>query len=127
MEMQHLIKVLPKKQKIQGLIVVFATLLLTTPVSTALANDAENGELKEQQQKLQQILEEIGNTREQRIEQRAQLEKLNHKMQCSWTLIQAYDACDKKFKEQKEKQLSCAQQAKEEAKKCLSEIDNQAQ
>jgi nucleoside-specific outer membrane channel protein Tsx len=114
-------KTLPKKLKTQGILIVLGTLILATPASMALANDAENNELREQQLKLQQILEEIGETREKRVQQRAQLEKLNHKMQCNWTLIQAYDACDEKFKEQKQEQLSCSQQAKEKAKECLSE------
>ena len=114
-------KTLPKKLKPQGILIVLGTLILATSASIALANDTENKELKEQQLKLQQILEEIGETREKRVKQRAQLEKLNHKMQCNWTLIQAYDACDKKFNEQKQEQLNCTQQAKEKAKECLSE------
>lgn len=118
------IQTLTAKLRTQGLFIILGTLLLTTPTSIAWANDAENDALKEQQQKLQQILEEIGASRDQRAEQRVQLEKLNRKMQCNWTLIQAYDACDKEFKEQKEKQLSCTQQAKEKARECLSEIDN---
>ena len=114
-------KTLPKKLKPLGTIIVLGVLMLATPISIALANDAENKELKEQQLKLQRILEEIGDTREQRVKQRAQLEKLNHKMQCNWSLIQAYDACDKEFKEHKQEQLNCTQQAKEKAKECLSE------
>ncbi len=114
-------KTLPEKLKTQGILIVLGTLMLATPASMALANDAENKELKKQQLKLQQILEEIGETREQRIKQRAQLEKLNHKMQCNWALIQAYDACNKEFKEQKQEQLNCTQQAKEKSKECLSE------
>lgn len=111
---------LPEKLKTQGFFIILGALLITIPVSTALA---ENEELKEQQQKLRQILEEIGDSREQRAEQRAQLEKLNKKMQCNWALIQGYDACDKKYKEQKQEQINCTQQAKEKATECLSEID----
>ncbi len=117
-------QILPKKSGTQGLFILLGTLLLSTPASTTWANDAENDELKEQQQKLQRILDEIGDAREQRTEQRALLEKLNNKMQCNWTLIQAYDSCDKKYKEQKLEQLNCTKQAKEKAKECLSEIDN---
>jgi hypothetical protein len=114
-------KALPKKLKIRRYLIVLGALMLVIPISTTWANEAENNELKEQQLKLQQILEEIGETREKRVKQRAQLEKLNHKMQCNWALIQAYDACNEKFKEQKQEQLSCSQQAKEKAKECLSE------
>ena len=117
-------KALPKKLKTQRYLVVLGVLMLAIPISTTWANETENDELKEQQLKLQQILEEIGETREKRVKQRAQLEKLNHKMQCNWTLIQAYDTCNKKFKEQKQEQLNCSQQAKEKAKECLSEQDN---
>ncbi len=123
--MQSLIQVLPRKLRIQGFIITLGILLFTTHASTTWANDAEeNDALKEQQQKLQQILDEIGDAREQRTEQRALLEKLNQKMQCNWTLIQDYDTCDKKHKEQKQGQLNCTQQAKERAKECLSNIDN---
>ena len=122
--MRSQMKTLPKKLNPQGILIALGTLMIAISAPMALANDAENKELKEQQLKLQQILEEIGETRENRVKQRAQLENLNRKMQCNWTLIQAYDACDNEYKEQKQEQLNCTKQAKEKAKECLSELDN---
>ena len=109
--------------KFQRTLTLLSTLLLLTvaaPIS--LASDEKTNELKEQQQKLQQILNEIGDVREQRAEQRVMLENLNKKMQCNWDLIQNYDACDNKYKEQKQEQINCARQAKEKVTECLSEI-----
>ena len=113
---------LPQKLKSLRVIIVLGTLLFTIPTSIVFASDASTNELKEQQQKLQKILGEIEKTRESRAEQKALLEKLNKKMQCNWDLIQNYDACSKKYKEQKKEQLSCAQKAKDRAKGCLSEL-----
>ena len=109
--------------KFRRALILLSTFLLIFLASISLAADEISDELEEQKQKLQQILDEIGNVREQRTEQRALLEKLNQKMQCNWSLIQDYDACDKKYKEQKQEQLDCTQKAKEKAAKCLSEID----
>lgn len=114
---------LSQKLKIQRIIIVLSILLLTTPMSIAFAADATSNELKEQQQKLQELLGEIEKTRESRAEQKALLEKLSNKMQCNWDLIQDYDACEKKYKEEKQEKLSCAQKAKERARDCLSEIE----
>ena len=120
----HLItQKLPSKLKTLLYIIVLGALLLCIPPSTVFASDTELSELKEQQQKLQEILGEISEVREQRAEQKALLEKLSQKMQCNWDLIQDYDACDKKYKDQKQEQLSCAQKAKERASDCLSEIE----
>ena len=58
--MRSQMKTLPKKLKTQGILIALGTLMIAIPASMALANDAENKELKEQQLKLQQILEEIG-------------------------------------------------------------------
>lgn len=113
---------LSPKLRIQRVIIVLGALLLAIPTPTVFASDATSNELKEQQQKLQQILGEIEKTRESRTEQRALLEKLRKKMQCNWDLIQDYDACGKKYKKQKQEQLSCAQKAKDRAKGCLSEL-----
>jgi len=114
--------------KIQRLLTLAIFLLIAATATTAWANDAENNaqsnELNEQQQKLKQILSEIADTREQRTEQKILLEKLNKKMECNWALIKDYDACDKKYKDQKTEQLSCVQKAKSLASECLSEIDN---
>ena len=113
---------LSQKLKIQRVVIVLGVLLLSTPMSIAFSADATSNELKEQQQKLQEILGEIEKTRESRAEQKALLEKLSNKMQCNWDLIQDYDACEKKYKEEKQEKLNCAQKAKERARDCLSEI-----
>ena len=111
-----------QKLKIQRIIIVLGILLFTTSTSIAFAADETSSELKEQQQKLQELLGEIEKTRESRAEQKALLEKLSKKMQCNWDLIQDYDACEKKYKEDEQEKLSCAQKAKERASDCLSEI-----
>jgi ABC-type phosphate transport system auxiliary subunit len=111
-----------QKLKTQHFIPLFIALLLAISTSATLAGDAAPNELKEQQQKLQEILDKIGDAQEQRAEQKALLERLRQKMQCNWDLIQDYDACDKKYKEQKLEQLSCSQKAKERARGCLSEV-----
>jgi septal ring factor EnvC (AmiA/AmiB activator) len=120
--MQLFTQKLSQKTRTQWCIIVLSTLLLFIPASTVFANDAEPNELKEQQQKLKKILDEIGDVREQRSEQKATLERLSKKMQCNWDLIQDYDACGKKYNEQKQEQLNCAQKAKERARDCLSEL-----
>ena len=121
--MQIIRRTLSQKLKAQRYLVVLGALLFSMSITISFASDADTKELKEQQQKLQQILDEIGVVQEQRAEQKALLEKLSRKMQCNWDLIQDYDACDKKYKEQKQEQLSCAQKAKERASGCLSDID----
>jgi hypothetical protein len=113
---------LSRRLKTHWCIIFLGALLLCVPTSSVFSNDATPDELKEQQLKLQKILDEIGDMREQRSEQKAVLEKLSEKMQCNWDLIQDYDACSKKYKEQKQEQLSCAQKAKERARGCLSDI-----
>lgn len=125
--MMSFTQTLPKKPITQRALFLLGVFFLTSPISTTWATEEENKELKDQQEKLQGILNEIGDLREQRTEQRALLEKLNGKMQCNWTLIQAYDACDKKYKEQKQEQLSCVQKARDEATKCLSDLESDAQ
>jgi hypothetical protein len=114
---------LSQKLKTQCFIPLFIAFLLTIPTSIALGDDAGLNELKEQQQKLQEILDKIGVVREQRAEQKALLEKLSKKMQCNWDLIQDYDDCGKKYNKEKQEQLSCAQKAKEKARGCLSKTD----
>ncbi|MEE8379672.1 MAG: hypothetical protein V3R49_04805, partial [Gammaproteobacteria bacterium] len=103
-------------------------ILIAIPASLTWADDTTdagaNNQIKEQQQKLQQILEEIGGSRKQRTQQRARLEKLNKKMECNWALIKNYDVCDKEYNEQKQEQLNCVQEAKTKATKCLSSIND---
>jgi SAM-dependent MidA family methyltransferase len=113
---------LPGKLKTLWNTIVLVALLLCVSQASVFASDAELSEIKEQQKKLQEILGEISDVREQRAEQKALLEKLSQKMQCNWDLIQDYDACDKKYNEQKQEKLNCAQKAKERASDCLSEI-----
>ena len=112
-----------QKSAPQRIIIAIGALLLAIHSSIAFASETESNDLKEQQLKLQEILDKIGEVREQRAEQKVLLEKLSKKMQCNWDLIQDYDACEKKYNEQKQEQLSCAQKAKERARTCLSEID----
>lgn len=98
-------------------------IFLITPLSFTMAEEVESTELKQQQQELQQLLKKIEEAREQRSEQKELLEKLNKKMECNWSLIQDYDACDKKYKDNPQEQLECAKKSKERARECLSDID----
>ncbi|MEE8379968.1 MAG: hypothetical protein V3R49_06305, partial [Gammaproteobacteria bacterium] len=63
------------------LFITTSIILIAIPASLTWANDttntAANNQINEQQLKLQQILEEIGDFRKQRTQQRARLEKLN--------------------------------------------------
>jgi hypothetical protein len=44
-------------------------------------------------------------------------------MQCNWTLLKAYDACEKENKDNLQGQVDCKLKAKQEAKQCLSTIE----
>ena len=102
--------------------ILFGFFTLITPVSTIYASDEATADLKEQQQNLQHLLDEIENVREQRVQQKALLEKLSKKMECNWALIKDYDECDKQYKGQAQEQLTCVSKAKEKARECMSDI-----
>jgi hypothetical protein len=95
---------------------------LVYPLTTR-ADDKELKDIKEEQLKLKQLVDQIGKLQDERKEQKARLEKLNTQMQCNWTLLKAYDACEKENKDNLQGQVDCKLKAKQEAKQCLSTIE----
>ena len=104
------------------LLLSFSIFVFISLGSFAVADESDSSDVVEQQQKLQQLLGKIGEAQEKRAEQRAILEILNKKMECNWSLIQDYGACDKKYEENKLEHLNCATKAKEKARDCLDKI-----
>jgi len=94
--------------------VVFSSLVY--PLTTR-ADDKELKEIKEEQVKLKQLVDQISKLQDERKEQKARLEKLNTQMQCNWTLLKAYDACEKDNKDNLQGQVDCKLKAKQEDKK----------
>lgn len=115
----------PKPNLIAALAVIIFTIFLF-PLTTQ-AGEKEAKEIKEQQQKLKQLTDEISKAQDERNQQKAKLDKINNQMKCDWALLKAYDACESQNKDNPEKQLECKVKAKQEAKKCLSTAEEEKQ
>jgi cell division protein FtsB len=105
-------------------VLVMMVLTITLFPLTARADDKELQDIKEQQLKLKQLVDQISKLQDERKEQKAKLEKLNTQMQCNWTLLKAYDACEKDNRDNLQVQIDCKLKAKNEAKNCLSSIED---
>ena len=105
-------------------VLVMMVLTITLFPLTARADDKELQDIKEQQLKLKQLVDQISKLQDERKEQKAKLEKLNTQMQCNWTLLKAYDACEKDNRDNLQGQIGCKLKAKDEAKNCLSAVND---
>ncbi len=99
------------------LLVLFC--LLTTNSDAETAN---TGQAKDQQQ-LQSVLKELDQAAKQRQQQNTQVDELSHRLECNWTLIQAYKVCGELHKNDPAGHLQCSAKAKQNAARCLREIE----
>ena len=95
-------------------------IVFLNPVGLAWSESTDTDELRAQQQKLRGLLDRIGEAQELRGEQHTTLRKLEKQMSCNWGLIQDYDICEQKYKDNLEAHVSCKQEAKKKAVECLS-------
>lgn len=94
------------------------TLTLLITVTNSMAGEMD--ELKQQQQRLQQLLDDVKKTEQQRDQQKAVLDRLQQQMDCNWTLIQSYEVCEQLYQQQPEELLECIRKAKANAIKCMA-------
>lgn len=100
----------------KGLLMI--CLLLTVTNSVA----GEMDDLKQQQQRLQQLLNDIKSSEQQRERQKAVLERLQKQMECNWNLIQSYEVCEQLYQQSPQELLNCTTKAKDNAAKCLEPL-----
>lgn len=108
-------------QKPGRILKIFVLLSFACFGQMALAEDQQSQEIREQQKDLRELLDRIGETQDQRKDQRATLKKLEKQMSCNWALIQDYENCEKQFKDNLEAHVKCKHEAKEKASQCLNE------
>jgi len=97
------------------------TLLLT--VTTSLAGEmVDLTQLKQEQQRLQQLLDDVRNSEQQRDQQKAVLDRLQQQLECNWTLIQSYEVCEQLYQHAPQELLDCTHKAKANAMKCQAPL-----
>lgn len=101
-------------------IIILMVLVFLNPVGLAWSDSTDTEDLRTQQQKLKELLDRIGEAQEQRGQQREMLKKLEKRMSCNWKLIQDYDDCEKKFRDNLEAHVNCKHEAKKKAAECIS-------
>lgn len=100
----------------------FLLIFLLSPIHSAWSEDSDVEELKAQQQKLRELLDRIGETQDLRGKQRDTLRKLEKQMSCNWELINDYDSCEEKHRQDLEAHIKCKQKAKAKATECLTSV-----
>jgi septal ring factor EnvC (AmiA/AmiB activator) len=102
---------------------IFLIVFLLCPFGLAWSDTTGTEDLKAQQQKLKELLDRIEEAQDQRSQQRDMLRKLEKKMSCNMELIQDYDDCEKKYKDNLEEHVNCKHEAKKKAAECISSSD----
>ena len=99
---------------------IFLIIVFLIPAGNAWSENSNTEELRAQQQQLKELLDRIGEAQDQRGKQREMLIKLEKQMSCNWELIQDYDNCELKHKDNLEEHVNCKREAKKKAAECLS-------
>lgn len=94
------------------------TLTLLFIAATSLAGEMDD--LKQQQQRLQQLLDDVKKSEQQRDRQKAVIERLQRQLECNWTLIQSYGICEQLYQNAPQGLLDCTRKAKANAMNCLA-------
>ncbi len=110
---------------LRALLITLSMPLLLASFPLASAGETDTGTQKNQQQKLQTLLDKIGESQEQRDQQKYTLDKLDQQMECNWELIRGYDACEEIHKKNLEEHLNCKQIVQKNAVECLSRTKSQ--
>jgi hypothetical protein len=101
--------------------------LLFSPLALAAQEPAQdepsqnNNSLEKQKLKLEVLRKSLNQASQQRNEHSTRLESLKHRLDCNWSLIQAYESCEARLQNDPKGQLRCKQQAKRDAAACLGE------
>ena len=102
-------------------------ILILPPIALAAQAAAQNdpsqskNSLEKQKLKLEALRKSLNQASQQRNEHSARLESLKHRLDCNWSLIQAYEGCEARHQNAPDEQLRCKQQAKRDATACLDE------
>lgn len=96
-------------------------LLLIVPL--AFAGEAD---VAEPRQELRQLLEEIDRNEQHNAQQKAELRRLERKMECNWALIRSYELCDQLYANAPQDHLTCTRRARQNAAHCLAEAEKPA-
>lgn len=106
---------------------VILLVLLFSPAALAAQGAVQNQPhpnenfLDKQKLKLKALREALDQASQQRHQHNERLEALKHRLDCNWSLIQAYENCELRHQGDPDGQLRCQQQAKEDAAACLAE------
>lgn len=99
------------------LVIVITLNNLVPTYSPAAENELDS--LKQQQKQLEDMLSALKQSQQQNQQQKAALEKLNHQLECNWTLIQSYETCQSLYKNDLPALIDCTTKAKQNAARCL--------
>jgi septal ring factor EnvC (AmiA/AmiB activator) len=94
------------------------SLFLLAVYSSALGA-SELDDIKSTQAQLEQMLEKLQQTEQERKNQSQALKRLEKQLNCNWQLIQSYESCESRYSMDPEAYLACSTRAKAAARQCL--------
>ncbi len=104
------------------MIVLHSTVLLLLTLSLASAAEITPTQTE---QALRQLLEDIDEHEQYNDRQRAALQRMEHRMECNWTLIRSYETCTQLYQNEPQNHLACVNKAKENTTRCLANTTDQ--
>jgi hypothetical protein len=100
--------------------IILLFLLFSSAISVAQTSpNTDNKSLENQRLKLDALRKSLERASQERNENKERLEALKRRLDCNWSLIQAYDACETRYHQSPDEQLQCKQEAKRQAETCL--------
>ena len=100
-----------------GILALVLTLAMAAPV---LAAD-KSPEYEENLEKLMNLEKQIRDSQSANEDKKAQIKKMEKKVDCNFTLLNAYKSCDESFKKGTDPYWACVKEAKQDFEQCTFE------